>query len=267
MPTRKSEFKVFANVSYTHRRKPNVHVALPNRIKNVLQSVHDEKDWAKLEAVRQAIAREIEGERDFCFDRREIESIAARIEACTSKSFYDELAGCGCEDTCSCLPEGARVLVEPANLRGKIPALRPRAAAAVRELTADHSSVRVLLRGYRTQRSPPLDDMGRRILDEDLTAKDIAEGWQPKALSQGELLDRFLLTLWDALFLRQSEEWTRKKVSNVGARDTIDLASWWLRGQNVGKHPLCDHLCAMCLRDVSNRQDLQLPHAELRRTC
>ena len=134
----------------------------------------------------------------------------------------------------------------PVNLRGKIPALRPRAAAAVRELTADHSSVRVLLRGYRTQRSPPLDDMGRRILDEDLTAKDIAEGWQPKALSQGELLDRFLLTLRGALFLRQSEEWTRKKVSNFGARDTIDLASWWLRGQNVGKHPLCDHLCAMC---------------------
>ena len=63
MPTRKTDFQVFANVSYTHRRKPNVHVALPNRIKNVLLSVHDEKDWAKLEAVRQAIAREIEGDR------------------------------------------------------------------------------------------------------------------------------------------------------------------------------------------------------------
>ena len=28
------------------------------------------KDWDKLEAVRQAIACEIEGERDFCFERQ-----------------------------------------------------------------------------------------------------------------------------------------------------------------------------------------------------
>ena len=106
---RKSEFKVFASVAYTHKRKPNVHVALPQRVKDVLLSPYDEKDWDKLEAVRGAIAREIEGEQDFCFDRREIESIASRIAACTSTKFYDELARCSCdpERKCTCLPEGA----------------------------------------------------------------------------------------------------------------------------------------------------------------
>ena len=129
-------------------------------------------------------------------------------------------------------------------------------ATAVRELT-DQTIVRVLLRGYKTARSPPLDDMARRILDDRLSAKDIAEQWRPKPLTQGELLDRFLLALWDALFLNMCEEWTRKGVSNIASGDTLDLVSWWTKGQNVGGHALCDHLCAMCGVYLSSYQSGQ----------
>ena len=88
--------------------------------------------------------------------------------------------------------------------------------------------------------------MGKRILDKRLSAKSIAEKWQPESLSQGQLLDRMLLSLWDALFLDMCGEWTRKGVSNLSAEDTVDLASWYMLGQGVGSHAIFDHICAFC---------------------
>ena len=135
-------------------------VALPQRVRAILQSPDDEKDWGKLQAVRDAIASEIQGEKEYCFDLVQIEAVAAGIERCTSTKFYDEVAKCECRagENCRCLPDGARVLVAPSSLRGKIPTIRRKVATAICELT-DQTIVRVLLRGYKTERSPPLDDM------------------------------------------------------------------------------------------------------------
>ena len=129
MPARKREYKVFSSCSYTHRRKPNQRALLPQRVKNILRSPLDEKDWAKLEELREAIALEIEGARDYCFEPNQIEAVARALEACTSTKYYDEVA------EGSFLPRGARVLVELHSRRGKIPTLRTNAAAAVRQFS------------------------------------------------------------------------------------------------------------------------------------
>ena len=59
--------------------------------------------------------------------------------------------------------------------------------------------------------------------------KMISEQCSP-ALSKAETLDKMLLVLFDALFLTQSEQWTKKKVANLLADETYELARWWSSG-------------------------------------
>ena len=97
-------------------------------------------------------------------------------------------------------------------------------------------------------------------------------------LSAPAFLDRMLLCLFDALWLKQSEDWSNRGVANMCAEEpyeTADLkrrtspwpsttlsegwvrmlnlllsvnriAKWFLRGQNVGRKPLYDGICAQC---------------------
>ena len=55
-----------------------------------------------------------------------------------------------------------------------------------------------------------------------------------------------LLTLWDALFLVQSEQWSERGVANIAVDETPELAKWFMRGQAVGSKPIFDGICAMC---------------------
>jgi hypothetical protein len=68
-----------------------------------------------------------------------------------------------------------------------------------------------------------------------------------------ELLDRMLLSLYDALFLRMSETWSNaaklpgvENVANMHVCETYALAKWWLAGMNVGAKPIFDGVCAQC---------------------
>ena len=84
-----------------------------------------------------------------------------------------------------------------------------------------------------------VSDMSRNI-------KRIADNWAPTALSAEEVLDYLLLVLHDALFLQQSDEWTREGKANLRADDTLDLAHWFLKGQSAGAKPMFDGICAFC---------------------
>ena len=83
------------------------------------------------------------------------------------------------------------------------------------------------------------------------TARQIAED---KGLSKQELLDRLLLCLYDALFLRMSQVWSNaaevpgvKSVANLHVCETYALAKWWLAGMNVGASaPIFDGICCQC---------------------
>ena len=57
-----------------------------------------------------------------------------------------------------------------------------------------------------------------------------------------ELLDRMLLTLWGALFLAKSEEWTKRGVSNMPSDEPYEVAKWFMRFSAVfrGVDPLRD---------------------------
>ena len=72
---------------------------------------------------------------------------------------------------------------------------------------------------------------------------DVARSWH---LGVEDTFDRMMLVLWDALFLRQSEEWSHRGYANTTADETLDLARWFLRGQKVGAKPLFDGMCSFC---------------------
>ena len=49
-----------------------------------------------------------------------------------------------------------------------------------------------------------------------------------------EFLDRMLLCLFDALWLKQSEDWSKRGVSNMPADEPYEIANYFLKGLNVG---------------------------------
>ena len=67
-----------------------------------------------------------------------------------------------------------------------------------------------------------------------------------QGLAKENLLDKMLLCLYDALFLKQAEEWSNRGVSNVPADETPELAKWFMKGQAVGSKPIFDGICSMC---------------------
>ena len=59
-------------------------------------------------------------------------------------------------------------------------------------------------------------------------------------------LDRMLLCLFDALWLKQCEDWSNRGVANMPSDEPYECAKWFIRGLNVGKKPLFDGTCSQC---------------------
>ena len=88
-----------------------------------------------------------------------------------------------------------------------------------------------------------LDAFGKALAFNELNAEKLAKEWD---LSIEEFMDQMLLTLWDACFLTQSEEWTQRGQANLYADETLELARWLLRGRTVGTKPIFDGMCCQC---------------------
>ena len=127
---------------------------------------------------------------------------------------------------------------------GKDVAGRRRACATYVRSQTNIRQLRVLMRPLGTQREPPLDPFGRELFaKEEVHLRKLAE---QSGLSKEEALDNLLLVLSDALFLAQADKWTDREVANLPADETYELARWFLLGQNVGKNPIFDGICAQC---------------------
>ena len=88
-----------------------------------------------------------------------------------------------------------------------------------------------------------MDPFSESLFEADTSLQDLAHA---QGLSIEEVLDRLLLSLWDALFLSQSIQWTEDNVANLPSDEANELARWFLRGQAVGAKPIFDGICAMC---------------------
>ena len=227
-PLRKGDHTVLSKVAQAYRSKLCQRLALPKAVKGILRRPSDEDSWVKLEELRKVIAQEVEGrELVFLATQEGADALATSIENYAHTRFVDEV-GPG-----SKVPAGARILVDGAETKEDV-------AQAVRGL-ADHYA-RALLRPYGTNRAPLVDAFCERVVG-DRTAKEIAE---EAKLSKEKLLDNLLLCLFDALFLKQAEEWSNRGVANIPADETPELAKWFMRGQAVGAKAMCDGLCARC---------------------
>ena len=61
-PQREDSHKIFRSVMDCHRQQKNLRLQLPPQVKKVLQSPADERDWNKLETLREILCSLIEGE-------------------------------------------------------------------------------------------------------------------------------------------------------------------------------------------------------------
>ena len=137
-PMRRSEYYVFKSAVNSHRKKLCQRLVLPKTVKAILQLPRHEDELQKLENLRVAILREIQGEEHILIDAPEqLERIANAIESCPRDAFPDEV-GPGCS-----LPEGSRVLLDV-----EYPSKRD-VANAVRK-TPQNDWLKVLMRPYGT---------------------------------------------------------------------------------------------------------------------
>ena len=225
-PLRRSEYHVFTSTINAHRKKLCQRLALPKDVKSILQVPRHEDDPTKLEELRGVILREIEGEEFLLVDTKaQAEGIARAIEGCPRGAFVDEV-GAGC-----CLPEGCRVLLDEECQN------KESVANIVRAVHNDW--LRVRMRPYGTCRAPLVDEFATKLRDKTVEELEVE-------LTKQEILDRMLLCLFDALFLKQSERWSNAGVANLNVDETPELARWFLRGRNVGSKPIFDGICAMC---------------------
>jgi hypothetical protein len=111
-------------------------------------------------------------------------------------------------------------------------------------MVAHQSVVRAFLRPFKSKkRAPLLDAFGRALVESEQKAKKLAREWD---LSIEQLMDKMLLVLWDACFLAQADEWTRRGQANLHADETLEIARWFLRGKAVGAKPIFDGMCCQC---------------------
>ena len=227
-PLRKGEHTVLTTVAQAYRSKLCQRLVLPKAVKDILRRPGDEDALGKLEELRKAIGREVEGgELVFLATQEEADALAMVIENCEHSRFVDEV-GPG-----SKVPAGARVLVDGAATKADV-------AKTVRGLA--NTYVHSLMRPFGTRRAPLVDAFCRRMVGHQ-TAEELAHDM---GISKEKLLDNMLLCLFDALFLKQSEEWSNKMVSNTPADETPELAKWFMKGQVVGSKPIFDGMCAQC---------------------
>ena len=227
-PLRRSEYHVFHSTITAHRKKLCQRLTLPRDMKALFQVPRHEDDLAKLEELRKIVLKETEGEEYVLLETQaQADALAGAIEQCPRMTFIDEV-GPGC----TFLPEGCRVqLDEQCSSREDV-------ARMIRK--SENVWIRILRRPYGTQRAPIADDFAKKDLQEKTIKKLEA------ALTRPQIMDRMLLCLFDALFLKQSDQWTTSSVANLKVDETPEIARWFLRGQQVGAKPLFDSICSMC---------------------
>ena len=231
VPARGSEYMVFPAVAQAHRKKLNQKLSLPKPVKVILQEPADEADWRKLEELRKAILAIAQGEEEVSLTEDEAAAVADSIER-NDSCFPDEV-GDGCK-----LAPGTRVIVDVSQQGGpRVEKVRRRTAAVIKT----RETVRVLTKPLWTERAPLLDKFGVAMAKSGIKA--VAREWD---LTIEDVFDRMLIVLWDALFLAQSEDWSRRGLANTPADETLELARWFLRGQKVGAKPLFDGICSYC---------------------
>ena len=225
---RHGEHMVFTAVALSHRKRLCSRLCLPKSVKDILQKPEHEDDWARLEHLRRAILLIVEGEDWLRLESpEEASAVACAVDGCTKRTFIDEVGKGRCR-----LPEGARVQLEGPNTKGEVLAELESMGNEGKEW------LRFLSRPFGTQRAPLVDSFCRSLFC-DSTAETIAT---EQGLSATEFLDRTLLSLWDALFLQKSEEWTRRGVSNMCSDEPYEVAKWFMRcsaGQaEIPMHPI-----------------------------
>ena len=225
-PTRPSEYKVFKSIAQSHRQRLCTRVVLPKAVKDIFQKPKDEDDWLKLEQFRRALLRIVQGEDWLLLESpEEVSAIALAVEGCANDKFPDEV-GRGCR-----IPEGARLQVDgPRDTKEDI-------LAAVSALGDEDVWLRYLSRPMGTKRAPPVDAFCKNLFVDDMTAEQIAGA---QSLSAAAFLDRMLLCLFDALWLKQSEEWSLRGVANMPSDEPYEIAKWFMKGHHVGRKPLFD---------------------------
>ncbi len=196
---------MFQSVAQAHRKRLNQRLALPKIVKDTLQKPKDEDSIEKLEQLRRTVMLLVEGEECVHIgSQEEADAIANAIERCQRDDFPDEV-GAGCE----LLPVGARVQVDDAKTKSEV-------IARVKGM--GNEWVRVLTRPFGTPRAPITDEFCGTLASK--SVQDIVDS----GLSKEKMLDGMLLCLFDALFLKQSDEWTKRGVSNmpqdVGSAET-----------------------------------------------
>ena len=198
-----------------HRQRLCTRLSLPKAVKEIFLRLQDEDDWNKIEQFRRALLRIVEGEDWLQIEPEEVGAIATALDGCTSGKFVDEV-GKG-----SRLPEGARLQVGS-------PKAKEEVLAAVNEIGNGDRWLCYLSRPLGTIRAPLTDAFCKNLFT-DRTAREIA-GDMPAP----DFFDRMLLCLFDALWLKQSEDWSNRGVSNMPSDEPYDVANWFLKGLNVG---------------------------------
>ena len=203
-------------------------MSLPKAVKDIFQKPQDEDDWCKVDQFRRALLRIVEGEDWLLVESpEEANAISVAVESCTNGNFVDEV-GKGCR-----IPEGARLQVSGATTQEEV-------KEAVTALGSGDRSLCYLSRPFGTKRAPPTDAFCKSLFC-DKTAEQIAD-----RMSAPAFLDRMLLCLFDALWLKQCEDWSNRGVANMPSDEPYECAKWFIRGLNVGKKPLFDGMCSQC---------------------
>ena len=189
-PLRRSEYHVFHSTITAHRKKLCQRLTLPKDVKALLQVPRHEDDLSKLEELRKIILSETEGEDYMLIETSaQADALASAIEQCPRHSFIDEVG-----QGSTLLPDGSRVqLDDKCSSKAEV-------AGAIRK--SENEWIRVLMRPYGTPRAPLVDDFAKRAL-RNTTVKELEAG-----LTRPQLVDRMLLCLFDALWLKQSDQWT-----------------------------------------------------------
>ena len=185
--TRKLNISVGAARAYYQQL--NQKLKLPSSVKDIFRSPTDELKWDRLKRLYVVIQEEWEGTTNiFLNTPDEIEHLAEAIEQCQSRKFADEVG----RIADSKLREGMRLVTpfsdgEPTSSRGQV-------AAWVRGIKIGHH-VMVKTRPFHTSREPPADKYSKNLMK----SQSFETFVHDKSIE--DVRDRFLLCLFDALFL------------------------------------------------------------------
>ena len=216
----------------------------------------DELVWDKLEAVRGAVDAELQDESVRFLSADELSKLALAIERSTSRIHADQLS-----EEFAGFPAGTRAVVAPhlvppeKSTRAKVNAARKDILQAMRKLP-DNTPVRFLRRPFDGEDSVlgfGVDPLACEVCRQGAERRTVKQIAQANKYTMQEVLDRLLLCLYDALFLRMSEVWSdtskphsTSTVANLHACETYALAKWWLAGMNVGSAPIFNGICSQC---------------------